>query len=295
MRKAILRSWGLLLLTAALVPPAGASAQSDPRLVAAVRSAQEGQSDSARIAVQQLLAKTSPSDTLYPQILYTSAIIANDAAEMRRQLQRLTVEFPVSGWVDDALVRLVQLDYATRQLEGAARNLERLAVDFSASPLLPQAAYWAGRTYFDLKKNAEACRWLADGIAHDRDDVELQNQLNYLYQRCDIGPETAAADSTPRSGVESSPAPAPQPAPTAPVASSAQSRFRVQVAAVGTAAAADALAKKVQVLGYSTVAVPESGLYKVRAGNFPTRAAAQDASDALKTKLGGSPFVVSDK
>ncbi|HEX6616129.1 MAG TPA: outer membrane protein assembly factor BamD, partial [Gemmatimonadales bacterium] len=139
-----------------------ARAQTDPRLVQAMHSAQEGQSDSARAAVERLLAATSPSDSLYPQILYTQAMVAGSAADMRRSLQRVVVEYPTSPWADDALLRLVQMDYAVRNLESAERNLERLRQDFPATPLLPQAAYWAGRAYFDDNKPAAACRWLAD-------------------------------------------------------------------------------------------------------------------------------------
>jgi hypothetical protein len=54
------------------------------------------------------------------------------------------------------LVRLVQMDYATRNLDAAARNLERLRLDYPQTTLVPQAAYWAGRTYFDLKRRAPA-------------------------------------------------------------------------------------------------------------------------------------------
>src|SRR5687767_12301893 len=82
-----------------------AAAQTDPRLVAAVRSAQEGQGDSARSAVDRLLAATPPTDSLYPEILYTQAMVANTAADMRRHLQRVVVEHPTSPWVDDALLR----------------------------------------------------------------------------------------------------------------------------------------------------------------------------------------------
>ena len=78
---------GALLLLA----PA-AHAQTDPRLAEAVRLAQEGQSDSARAHVRQLLDATPPGDTLYPQILYTQAMVADNAGEMRRQLQRVAVE-----------------------------------------------------------------------------------------------------------------------------------------------------------------------------------------------------------
>jgi cell division septation protein DedD len=173
--------------------PAPAGAQTDPRLAAAVRAAQEGQGDSARAGVERLLAATPTSDTLYPQILYTQAMVATSAGDMRRLLQRITVEYATSDWADDALLRLVQMDYATRNLDGAARNLERLRLDFPASPLMAQAAYWAGRTYFDNNQPQAACRWLADGMAQTRSDVELQNQLGFLYQRCDLRPDSGAA------------------------------------------------------------------------------------------------------
>ena len=124
-----------------------------------------GEGDSARVAVDRLLAATPPTDTLYPQILYTQAMVANTAADMRRHLQRVVVEHPTSPWMDDALLRLVQMDYATRSFDDAARNLERLRLDYPLTPLFAQAAYWGGRTYFDLKDTTRACRWLADGIA----------------------------------------------------------------------------------------------------------------------------------
>ena len=101
-------------------------------------AAQEGRGDSARVAVDRLLAATAPADTLYPQILYTQAMVADTAGDMRRHLQRVAVEYSTSSWADDALLRLVQMDYATRNYENAARNLERLRVDFPLTPLLPR-------------------------------------------------------------------------------------------------------------------------------------------------------------
>jgi cell division septation protein DedD len=289
-------------------------AQTDPRLVEAVRAAQEGQSDSARAAVQRLLDGTSPSDTLYPQILYTQAMVAGSAGEMRRLLQRVTVEYATSDWADDALLRLVQMDYATRNFDGAARNLERLRVDFPASSLMAQASYWAGRTYFDSNNPQAACRWLADGMAKAQNDIELQNQLGYLYQRCDLRPDsgamarapadTAARDSTTRAAGASAPAaPAPpgstsasKPPPPPPTAAAkpAHTVYRVQVAAVGSRQAADDAAKKVRPLGLTVTTVHEGSLYKVRVGEYATRDAAQTAASSLKAKLGGSPFVVSE-
>ena len=280
-----------------LLGPPAAAAQDDPRLVSAVRAAQEGRGDSARAVVQQLLAATPPTDTLYPQVLYAQAMVTSDAGDMRRLLQQVAVEYGASNWADDALLRLVMMDYAIRNLEGAARNLERLRLDYGASPLLPQAAYWAGRTYFDQNNSTQACRWLTDGMGRAGDNLELKNQLGYLFQRCPASPDSGAAraDST---TLTAGPSPAPPPDSTLPQPPSAAPaavsppRFRVQVAAVVTPGAADAAAAKVEKLGLPAVIVRERGLYKVRAGAFATREAAQAAVPKLKAALGGSPFIV---
>ena len=280
---------GALLLLAS--PARG---QTDPRLADAVRMAQEGQSDSARVHVRQLLDATSPGDTLYPQILYTQAMVADNAGDMRRQLQRVAVEYSSSTWADDALLRLVQMDYATRNFDGAAHNLEKLRLDYPATPLLAQAAYWAGRTYFDMNNPSQACRWLADGMAQSRNDVELQNQLSYMFQRCDLRNDSTVASQTSADSAKADSSKA-----DSARADSAKARgrggraaFQVQVAAIATASGAEDAARKARGLGYKTVTVKEKGLYKVRAGGFGTRAEAQAAAARIKAKLGGSPFVV---
>jgi predicted Zn-dependent protease len=284
----------LCLCVLLLAGASSAAAQSDPRLAAAVRAAQEGQGDSARGAVGRLLEATSPTDSLYPEILYTQAMVASSAADMRRHLQRVVVEYPTSPWADDALLRLVQMDYATRSFDGAARNLERLRLDHPLTPLLAQAAYWGGRTYFELRDTTRACRWLADGVAAASTDVELQRQLGFLYQRCAAAPRAVAAgdtsagsrpaDSAAAKVADSLPKHAPTPAP----------KYRVQVAAVATPGAADDAATKAEELGYPAVIIRERGYYKVRAGAFATKPEAQAAAAKLKTGMGGSPFVVAE-
>jgi hypothetical protein len=304
----------LLSLTALLLGAASAAAaQTDPRLTAAVRAAQEGQGDSARSAVERLLAATSPTDSLYPEILYTQAMVAGSAADMRRHLQRVVVEYPTSPWSDDGLLRLVQMDFATRSFEGAARSLERLRLDHPLTPLLAQAAYWGGRTYFELKDTARACRWLADGVAAAGTDVELQRQLGFLYQRCAAAPrDVATGDSArggpdttsrPAAGNDTTPKPPSRPADStaARVADSLPQRaptpavkYRIQVAAVATPGAADDAATKAEQLGYPAVILRERGYYKVRAGAFATRKEAQAAMAKLKARMGGSPFIVAE-
>jgi hypothetical protein len=299
---------GALLLVGASV----ATAQTDPRLTGAVRAAQEGQGDSARSAVARLLAATSPTDSLYPEILYTQAMVAGSAADMRRHLQRVVVEYPTSPWADDALLRLVQMDYATRSFEGAARNLERLRLDHPLTPLLPQAAYWGGRTYFELKDTVRACRWLADGVAVAGTDVELQRQLGFLYQRCAAAPRDLAAGDSASGTADTASRPTTNTDTTSRTSRSADSaaarvadslprrpptpaaKFRVQVAAVATPGAADDAATKAEELGYPAVILRERGYYKVRAGAFATRKEAQAAMAKLKAGMGGRPFVVAE-
>jgi DNA polymerase III subunit delta len=310
-------------------PVVPAHAQTDSRLIEAIRQAQEGRGDSARTKVRLLLASTSPTDTLYPQIIYTQAMVASDANEMRRQLQRVAVEYSSSSWSDDALLRLVQLDYASGNLEGAARNLERIRSDYPGSSLLPQASYWAARTYFDQKAPELACRWISDGLAGSRGNVELENQLNYLDQRCagvrtnvalqnpspaqpaparDSG-TAAAASATPDSvtspltnATPATPPPAmaettvtappSQPTPVQPVRTAG--RFRIQITAVRVPATADALAAKLKRQGLAPVIIQDAGLYKVRIGDYATKPEAIAALPALRAKLGAGLFVVAE-
>jgi len=320
----------LVFLSAlAVLPVLPVLAQNDPRLVEAIRQAQEGRGDSARTKIRRLLAATSPTDTLYPQIIYAQAMVASDANEMRRQLQRVAVEYSSSSWADDALLRLVQLDYASGNLDGAARHLERIRLDYPDSPLLPQTSYWAARTYFDQKTPELACRWIADGLARSRGNIELENQLGYLDQRCaavradlaarspvdsEAGAPAGGTDTAalPAETPDTSAPPAPEPTPptstpepvpaakTPPVPAPAVSkpagpaRFRVQITAVRASATADALAAKLTRQGLVPVVVQEGGLYKVRVGDYTTRQEAVAAVPELKAKLGGSPFVVAE-
>ncbi|MGH7631028.1 MAG: SPOR domain-containing protein [Gemmatimonadales bacterium] len=306
--------WLGVLLLLALCPPARLPAQSDPRLVSALRLAQEGLSDSARVAVARLLAATDPADTLYAQVLYTRALVAADPREMRTDLQRVAVEYAASNWADDALLRLALLEYAAGQLDASARNLERIALDHSTSPLYARAAYWAGRVYFELRRPADACRWLREGREQPGQDVELRNQLEYYAPRCAnvadgrtggpaVVPDTTAAprpDTTAATRKDTAVAKRPDSArvadslPAPPPAH--RPAFRIQIAAVNTAAAADSIAARARAGGVDTVVVVrEVPYYKVRVGSYATRTEAAAALPGVRARFRGAPFVVADR
>lgn len=307
----------LLLGMLAAGRPAFLPAQTEARLAQGVRLAQEGLGDSARSVVQRVVDATSATDTLYPQALYTRAVVGANPQDMRRDLQRVAVEYSSSDWADDALLRLAQLDYATGEREGASRDLERLRLDYASSPLYALAAFWAARVYFDLRRPPAACRWIAEGLPRVGNDLELRNQLTFYSQRCTgVALDTATADTAGKRAegpagnadstkVGASPGdssdtarvartdsvPA-QPAAAPPAATTAV--FRIQIAAANTRAAADGIAKRAKAAGLESVVVAEKGLFKIRVGRYATRGEAVAALPAVRAKVGGKPFIVAE-
>ena len=269
----------ILALTIILVvATTAAAAQTDARLKAAVQLAAEGLPDSATSIVNGLLATTPPTDSLYPQILYTQGSIARSTADMQRAFQKVAVEYPTSEWADDALLRLAQMDFAVRNYAGAVRGLEQLRANDPSSPLMASAAYWAARSNFELGKTADACIWIDRGMASAGSDVEARNQLEFLQGRC-----AAAADSSAKASPPASPPPA-QPA---------AGLWGVQVAAVSSQASANSVLSQLKAMGATATVDREPGnLYKVRVTGLPSREAADSAVLAIKAKLGGNPFVL---
>lgn len=265
---------GMLLALAAPL-----TAQTDARLVDALRMAQEGSTDSARASVGQLLQATPPTDTLYPQVLYTAGLVSRNVEEMRRNFSRVAVEYTNSAWADDALMRLGLLDYASGDVVGALRQFERVRNDYPDSPLLASTSEWAARALFDQKKPAEACSWLVLGRETAGEDIELGNRLAFLSGRCIAAPapDTTTTPTTPE--------------PTKPTKPTG---FGVQIGAVNTDAAALTLVANLTAAGFTGYVVQEKNLFKVRAGPWPDRAQAQQALARVKQKLGGAPFIVKE-
>jgi len=277
----------LLATVGLLIGAERALAQDDARLVEAIRLAQDGLGDSARAVVSRLLTATPPTDTLYPQILYTQGLLAKTIDERRRLYQRIAVEYATSAWADDALLRLAMQDYAEANPSGTVKNVERIRSDYPTSPLMAYAAYWGARAYFDLKKPADACRWLNEGLAQVGDNVELQNQLSFYHGRCTNVAQAAESLKSDTGTTRPKPT-APAPAKAAPV----QAGFSVQVGAVKTKSAADKLAADLRAAGFEARVVQSDFLYRVRVGHFAQRADAEKLAAKIKAKLGGGPYVV---
>src|SRR5438445_188087 len=122
-----LGGWAVGFLACALLvaqPPNRLTAQTDPRLVEALRLAQSGQVDSGRATIRRLLATLSPTDSVYPEALLAAAKIAPDAqavdtttktapaAPHAWAVQVLAVKS--AAQVDDMLTRLRVMGFESR-------------------------------------------------------------------------------------------------------------------------------------------------------------------------------------
>lgn len=268
----------ILAVAAVLIAaaPEPLDAQTDPRLREAVGLAQSGQLDSARTVVNRLLAVLPPTDSVYPEALYTAGVIAADAPTVMRYLQRVIVEYDRSPWADDALLRLTQLHFAQGDKAATIQAAERMRRDYADSPLFPQAAFPAARAYFDMRDEPRGCALIRLAMAGAGDNVELRNQVGFYAARC-----PAEGDTIPVSPPSTRPA---------------TPRFAVQVLAVRGTAQVDEMLTRLRSMGYTSRVVRDStGFSKVWVGPYPTRDAAQQAQQDLRTRLGGQPFIVEER
>ena len=270
--------WGVACSAALLLsayPAIRLSAQTDARVVEALRLAQAGRVDSARASVHRLLAALSPADSVYPEALLAGAKIAPDAQAVATNLNRIVLEYGASPWADDALLLLTQLYFAQRDPAQTVQAAERLRRDYPDSPLRSRVAFPAARAYFELKNEARGCELIQEALAGAASDVELKNQVSFYAARC--------------TGATAPPPPIADSGATVPKA------YAVQVLAVKSTAQVDEMLTRLKVMGFDARVVRDtSGFFKVRVGRYATREEAQQTQQRLRTRLGGQPFVVEE-
>lgn len=275
MRRLAVLAW--MLCTAAPL-----AAQDDSTLSVAARLATEGQGDSARALVRARLRVLSPTDSLYPQMLFAAGVVSDDADSATLYFRQVSIEYSRSAWADRALLRLAQLAFASGDYASARRSAERILMDYPLSGVLAHASFWAGRSRIELGRPVEGCQLLVTAEAGAADDVELANRARYHLQRC--AAVLAAGDSTTDSTA------------ARPEMPRTQTVYAVQMAAVQSAAAADELMRALYADGYEPHVVRgPDGLFKVRVGRYVDRGTAQRLVNELRRKFGGNPFVVEEQ
>lgn len=276
---------GLVVALMSVCPSARLPAQTDPRLVEALRLAQTGQVDSGRAIVRRLLAMLPSADSVYPEALLAAAKIAPDAQTVATNLNRIVVEYGSGPWADDALLLLTQLYFAQHDAAQTIQAGERLNRDYPDSPLRARAGFSVARAYFELKNEARGCELIQQAHAGAGDDVEFANQVSFYAARC----SAAATPPPPAPSADTNGTKPPPPSTVAPRG------YAVQVLAVKSAAQVDDMLTRLRVMGFDARVVRDtSGYFKVRVGPYPTREEAQRAQRRLRTRVGGQPFVVEE-
>jgi DedD protein len=194
----ILAAGALALLTGIVPRPAAAQA---PALTARVdQLIAAGRRDTAIAVVDSVLSDTDPALPEYPEALYWRGMLRT-AADSRLDLLRVTVNFPTSPRVSDALYELARREMAGGDDAAAAKHLARIVRDHASSAVGADAALALARMRLAQGALADACPAFDSALAHIPDDrVELRNQTAYAARPCerwreDVQDSLAAARS----------------------------------------------------------------------------------------------------
>lgn len=277
---------------------AGAQTVTDPVFARAQTLVSEGQGAQGRALVDSMYRLSAPASAERVEALFWRATLAATAADAERDYRAIIVDHATSARVEDALLRLAQLELARGDRDGALRHLQRLSTEFPGSRYGARTNYWTARVLFEKGDLTAACAANSEALTRVAvTDIELKNQIEYQQQRC-RGAATVAATTTPAPAVTTprqQPAAPPQTprdaTPSIPLdtridpAPAARTRsYSVQVAAANTRATAQSIVNRMQLRGYQARIVGTSAPFRVRVGSYATRDAATRAMNEMKAK-----------
>lgn len=307
----------------ATVAPAQETAIVNPVYRRAQTLVNDGNATAGRALVDSMVTAAGPGSNEYAEAIYWRAVLAGTAADAEMDYRRIVVDHPQSPRVEDALIRLSQLEIARANYDGALRHLNLLITDHPQSPARGRAGYWIARALFDKNDVQGACVATADALTRtSEDDAELRNQITYLNQRCagvSLTPPAAviaspvanpaspvntgsSADSSARvltAPVPETPPPINKPRPVEPspiekapvvkppaetTKASGSTVWSVQIAAYNVKAQAAATVAKLKKNGYEARVDGTVAPFRVRIGKYATQSQASAVQRSLKAK-----------
>lgn len=255
---------------------AGAQSTADAVYARAQTLVSEGQGAQGRALVDSMYRISAPSSGERAEALFWRATLAATAADAERDYRAIVVDHATSPRVEDALLRLAQLELARGDRDGALRHLRRLSAEYPGSRQRARTSYWTARVLFEKSELPAACAANAEALARVvAADIELRNQIEYQQQRCRGVVSTAARDATPSIPLDA--------VVTSPAASRTRA-YSVQVAATNTRAGAQAIVNRMSARGYQARIDGAAAPFRVRVGRYDTRAAATRALNEMKAK-----------
>ena len=197
------------------VASAPALPASDSIFRRARRLVSDGNGVQGRALVDSMLHAASEGTPAYGDALYWRGALAETAAAAERDYRQVVVEFPLSPYVDDALLSLAELEQARGDRTAALQHLQRFVREHPVSPARARAGLAAARLAFEQRDTARGCAMITDARSSvGASDVELRNQIEYYGGRC---PAAAPAASAVASSVGGSPATSAPTSASAPI------------------------------------------------------------------------------
>ena len=144
-----------------------------------------GDAVAGRKLADSVAAAAPVGSPAFAEGLYWRATLADNARESEYDYRRIIVDYPLSGRVADALLRIGQLESARGENAAALQHFQRLVLEHPESPLHADGSYWMARMYFDANDATRACTANADALASvPASNVELKNRIAFQQQRC---------------------------------------------------------------------------------------------------------------
>ena len=94
----------------------------------------DGNAIAGRALIDSMINVAAPGSNDYAEAVYWRAVLAGTAADAEMDYRRIVVDYPRSPRVEDALIRLSQLEIARANYDGALRHLNTLITDYPQSP-----------------------------------------------------------------------------------------------------------------------------------------------------------------
>jgi cell division septation protein DedD len=171
-----------------LALPAAVFAQSakDSSLYArAQEMVANGDAVNGRKLVDSVAAAAPAGTPAFAEGLFWRATLASNARDSEHEYRQIIVDYPLSGRVADALLRIGQLEAARGENAAALQHFQRLVLEHPTSPLRPEASYWVARMYFDANDATSACTANNDALTSVKaSNIELKNRIDFQQQRC---------------------------------------------------------------------------------------------------------------
>lgn len=310
---------GIAISLSPFVAGAQSTATVNPVYQRAQTLVNDGNATAGRALVDSMIAVAAPGSNDYAEGVYWRAVLAATAADAEIDYKRVVVDYPMSPRVEDALIRLSQLEMARGSYDSAVRHLTQLSVEHPDSPARGRAGYWLARALFDKNDTQGGCAAITDALAHTAEsETELRNQINYLNQRC---ADLPAATASPANPVAAAPSPSPSPAPAPPSADTVVNTkpavtpapppspppapavvrpvsppvvkeapgtgaraWSVQIAAYNVKSQAEAMVAKLKKNGYEARVDGSAAPFRVRIGRYTSQAQAAAVQRSLKAK-----------